>query len=129
MGPNGVAVRDWLLEVADGGPLHVVRTLTHLEVVSALRRLAAGGQVDDDLAGHAVRRFTAMPARHHEITQSMIGRVWELRHRLTAYDATYVALVERLQSSTLDEVVLCTADLRLARTPGLSIRIEPPPEL
>ena len=42
----------------------------------------------------------------------LLGRVWELRPNLTAYDATYVALAEALQ------VPLVTADGRLARSPG-----------
>ena len=38
----------------------------------------------------------------------MLDRVWELRHNVTAYDATYVALAEELDCSLL------TADARLA---------------
>ncbi len=42
----------------------------------------------------------------------LLGRVWELRENLSAYDATYVALAEALESP------LVTADGRLARAPG-----------
>ena len=38
-----------------------------------------------------------------------LERVWELRHELTAYDAMYLALAERI-----DESVLLTADSGLA---------------
>ena len=42
----------------------------------------------------------------------LLGRIWELRENLSAYDATYVAVAEAL------EVPLVTADGRLARAPG-----------
>jgi predicted nucleic acid-binding protein len=46
-------------------------------------------------------------------TVSMLDRVWELRHNLTAYDAAYVALAETLQCP------LVTGDARICRAPGL----------
>lgn len=46
-------------------------------------------------------------------------RIWELRHNLTAYDATYVALAEQTGSSSL-----LTTDARLARAPGPTCSIE-----
>ena len=42
----------------------------------------------------------------------LLGRIWELRDNLTAYDATYVALAEAI------EAPLVTMDRRLARAPG-----------
>ena len=45
-------------------------------------------------------------------------RVWELRHNLTAYDASYVALAE------LVDAVLLTTDERLCNAPGNRARIE-----
>jgi len=48
----------------------------------------------------------------------MIGRCWELRHNLTVYDAAYIALAEQL------DVVLVTADRRLAAAPGTRCSIE-----
>jgi predicted nucleic acid-binding protein len=46
-------------------------------------------------------------------TFSMLDRVWELRHNLTAYDAAYVALAETLQCP------LVTGDARISRASGL----------
>ena len=46
------------------------------------------------------------------------GRCWELRDDLSIYDAAYVALAEAL------EVILLTADQRLARSAGPGCRIE-----
>ena len=45
-------------------------------------------------------------------------RVWELRENLTVYDAAYVALAEAL------DVVLLTADRRLARATGTRCEFE-----
>lgn len=42
----------------------------------------------------------------------LADRVWELRHNLSAYDASYVALAELLESPLL------TADARMSRAPG-----------
>ena len=44
--------------------------------------------------------------------------MWELRGNLTAYDATYVALAE-----VLDTIVL-TCDAPLSRAPGVKQRVE-----
>jgi predicted nucleic acid-binding protein len=44
-------------------------------------------------------------------------RVWELRDNLTAYDATYVALAELLDTEPV------TADSRLVRVPGHHVSI------
>jgi len=43
---------------------------------------------------------------------------------MSPYDAMYVAATEQLHSDLAGQVVLATADGRLARTPGLSIPIE-----
>jgi predicted nucleic acid-binding protein len=45
-------------------------------------------------------------------------RIWELRHTLSAYDASYVALAELLPAP------LVTCDARLARSSGHSAEIE-----
>src|ERR1017187_10488888 len=71
----------------------IVPHLIDVEVMSALRRLVAGhrigaGRSDEFLAGLA-----ALPAERYSATP-LIGRIWELRHNFTAYDATYIALAE-----------------------------------
>ena len=88
-------------------PLHAP-ALVDTETLSALRRLARAGVVTDERAERAVRDLgaTRMIRYPHGPFRE---RVWELRHELTAYDATYLALAERI-----DESVLLTADSGLA---------------
>lgn len=58
----------------------------------------------DDLAELPMQRYPVLP---------LLRRGYELRANITAYDATYVALAEYLDS------VLLTADARLAAAPGV----------
>jgi predicted nucleic acid-binding protein len=48
----------------------------------------------------------------------LLGRVWELRDNVTAYDAVYLALAEVLDAPLL------TFDRRLAAAPGHAASIE-----
>jgi predicted nucleic acid-binding protein len=50
--------------------------------------------------------------------QPLSDRVWELRHNLTVYDATFVALAEVLSAP------LVTCDARLASARGHDAHIE-----
>ena len=78
------------------------------EVLNALRGMARSGQVSDERAEVAVGalgRTRRILYPHGPFRE----RVWELRHELTAYDATYLALAERIDGS-----VLLTADPALA---------------
>ena len=50
--------------------------------------------------------------------QAAVGLIWQLRQAVTPYGAAYVALAEVLN------VVLVTADRRLARAPGLKCDVE-----
>jgi predicted nucleic acid-binding protein len=47
------------------------------------------------------------------------GRTWALRHSLSAYDATYVALAEALSATSL-----LTTDARLAAAPGIQCVVD-----
>ncbi len=80
-------------------PLHAPE-LIEPETLNALRRLAGSGEVTDrrateaafDLANTRLTRYPHAPLRE---------RVWDLRHNLTSYDATYLALAEALGDSVL----------------------------
>ena len=91
--------------------------LLDVEVAHALRRYAivagdrasAAGAAMEDLRRLRLRRYPHGP---------LLGRIWELRANLTAYDAAYVALAEALGAP------LVTRDGRLARASGIRARIE-----
>jgi predicted nucleic acid-binding protein len=68
-------------------------------------------------AAEAVSDLADLPL-HRSSHRPLLRRIWELRHVATPYDAAYIALAEAL------EVVLLTADARLARAPGIKCEIE-----
>ena len=85
--------------------------LIDAEVLQALRRLVARGSMDSADADAAVRQWSRLGLTRLAI-HGLMGRVWALRHNLSAYDASYVALAEAL------DCPLLTADARLAGAPG-----------
>ena len=84
----------------------LVPHLIDVEVVSALRRLAVGQRIDAHRSAEFLAGLAALPAERYAHTP-LIGRIWELRHNFTAYDATYIALAEATDS------VLYTCDEKL----------------
>jgi predicted nucleic acid-binding protein len=82
--------------------------LIDLEVVSALRRLEAGGDLDSRRARLALSDLADLRIDRYDHL-GLLGRIWQLRHALTPYDAAYVALAEVLRCPLL------TADGRLAK--------------
>jgi predicted nucleic acid-binding protein len=88
-------------------PLHAPE-LIEPETLNALRRLGAGRAVSElrateavaDLGSVRLVRYPHVPLRE---------RVWALRHELTTYDATYLALAE-----ALDDPLLLTGGAGLA---------------
>ena len=96
--------------------LHVPH-LVDVEAVSALRRLARDGVIDDEDAETAVGDLLALDLQRHS-HEGLLERAWVLRKNLTVYDAIYVALAEALDAT------LITCDGRLARAPAIEARIE-----
>jgi predicted nucleic acid-binding protein len=121
------AAVDWLLQTSSGKriekriyapseSLHAPHLLD-LEVTQVLRRLTQQGTVSGTRADEAVRdlldlRVTRYP---HLV---LLPRIWQLRHNLSAYDAAYVVLSEKLGAP------LITRDGRLAHTSGHGATIE-----
>jgi predicted nucleic acid-binding protein len=121
------AAIDWLLQTSAGQhieqriyshkeTLHAPHLLD-LEVTQVLRRLAAQGVISAHRAEEAVRdlldlRITRYP---HQV---LLPRIWQLRHNLSAYDAAYIVLAEKLKAA------LVTRDARLASASGHAAPVE-----
>lgn len=92
-------------------PLHAPE-LVWPETLNALRRMALRGDISDDRATQAVLelsevRLVCYP--HAPLRES----VWSMRHELTAYDATYLAV-----ALAIDDPLLLTGDHGLAARAG-----------
>lgn len=90
----------------DSEVTHVLRSLVHRGVLSSQQ----GDLVFDGFGQLILTRFPATALRE---------RMWALRHNLSGYDATYVALAESIDASAL-----LTTDARLARASGVRCRID-----
>lgn len=98
------------------GRVHAPQLLD-IEVLHAVRTLERTRQLAPERADRAVALLLTFSARRWSHRRLRV-RTWELRHNLTAYDAVYVALGERLGCTVL------TRDAKLARAPGLKGRVE-----
>jgi len=88
-----------------------------LEILQVMRRLVALRELSDDRAALAVDMLERLALRRWS-HGALRRRIWALRRNLTAYDAAYVALAERIGCP------LVTRDSRLARSAGHGARIE-----
>ena len=103
---------------AIGAEILAAPHLLDSEVLHSLRRLVRTRLLSDAAATRALETFEALAIERHPAAP-LRRRVWELRHNMTAYDATYVALAEGLHANSL-----LTTDERLSRVPGLRCRVE-----
>lgn len=85
--------------------------LADSEVAQALRSQVRRGEVEAGDAARAIDAWGRLGVERVGV-KGLLGRIWELRDNVSAYDATYVAVAETL------EAPLVTADGRLARAPG-----------
>ncbi len=81
------------------------------EIVSAMRGMARRNRVLDRAVPRALTHLAGFPIRRMPLPP-LLERMWELRNNVTAYDAAYIALAERLGA------VLITCDARLATASG-----------
>ena len=88
------------------------------EIVSALRGMARGNPGLDQIVPGALAHLAGFPIRRMPLAP-LLDRMWELRHNITAYDAAYVALAERL------DAVLITCDARLVAATGPTCTFDP----
>ena len=109
-------VRGLIERIRSDGDLHAPH-LVDVEFQHALWRLVASGAISDDRAADARVDFAQLAVVRYPHV-SLAGRMWELRHNVTAYDAAFVALAEAL------EAPLVTCDARLARAPSHKASVE-----
>ena len=105
---NGALADSLRRDLARRDDSFIVPHLLDIEVVSAIRRLVAGRHVDSHRSGQLLTELAMLPAERYAHTP-LLGRIWELRHRFTAYDAAYIALAEATGS------VLYTSDAKLSQ--------------
>lgn len=88
------------------------------EVTHVLRRLVGRGALTDEQGALAMEGFLDLAVTRFP-ADWLRPRMWALRHDLTAYDATYVALAELTGAAAL-----LTTDTRLAGAPGIRCPVE-----
>jgi predicted nucleic acid-binding protein len=85
--------------------------LIDVESAQSIRKLVLAGHISNKHGTAAINQVRDAPLTR--VThRALLNRVWELRHAITAYDATYIALAERLR------VPLLTCDARLGGSNG-----------
>ena len=121
------AVLDWLLQTAAGQrieqriysqheSLHAPHLLD-LEAAQVLRRLVREGAVSAHRADQAIGDLLDLRITRYPHLP-LLPRIWQLRHNLSAYDAAYVVLAEKLGARLL------TRDGRLASASGHGALVE-----
>lgn len=91
--------------------------LIDIEVLHAFRSAVIGHRMTEARVVEAISDFHELRIERHA-HDPLLERIWHLRNNITAYDASYVALAERLG------LPLLTRDRRLSRTSGHHARIE-----
>lgn len=121
------AAVDWLLQTTAGqrienriyshnDSLHAPHLLD-LEVTQVLRRLTREGMVAARRAEEAVLDMQDLRITRYPHFM-LLTEIWRRRHNLSAYDAAYIVLAEKLGASLL------TRDKRLAAAAGNAAFIE-----
>ncbi|MEL4356732.1 MULTISPECIES: type II toxin-antitoxin system VapC family toxin [unclassified Luteococcus] len=101
----GAAPSDELLGLLEGD-LHAPHLLD-VEVMSVLRGLELGRAIPPARAEQALDDYWSFGIERYDL-EPLGGRIWELRHQFTSYDASYLALAEALRAP----VVTCDRKLR-----------------
>ena len=91
--------------------------LIDMEIAQVLRRYVLRGTLEEGMGALALDRWRNLDVERYP-HEPFLGRVWQLRDNVTAYDAIYVALAEALST------VLVTGDRRLVGAPGVRAAIE-----
>jgi predicted nucleic acid-binding protein len=79
-----------------------IPALCDVEVLDAIRRAGLGRHLSETGGYAALDTYRRLPTTRHDHFR-FLPRMFELRHNITAYDATYVALAEALEAGLLTE--------------------------
>ena len=91
--------------------------LVDVEVAQVLRRLTLAEEIAEQRAAQVLENLADLRLVRHEHVP-LLGRIWQLRESVTAYDAAYLALAEGLSAPLL------TCDGRLSRAHGHRAAVE-----
>ena len=105
-GPYGDAAR----AVLTADPEWLAPPHAPLEVLRTLRRYETSGTLPTSSADLLAAEVISAEVLFAPTDPTLLNSVWDRRHNISAYDAPYVALAQRLN------VALVTQDRRLART-------------
>jgi predicted nucleic acid-binding protein len=92
--------RRWARESLTGAVEVHVPEHFHAETISGIGRLAQRGDLDELTARRSLRAVAALRALRHPVLPLYAG-IWARRDNLSAYDAAYLALAERLGAGLL----------------------------
>jgi predicted nucleic acid-binding protein len=121
------AAIDWLLQTPAGQrietriysraeSLHAPHLLD-LEIAQVLRRLVREATVSAQRADQAIEDLLSLRVTRYPHFV-FLPHIWRLRHNLSAYDAAYVSLTEKLGAT------LITRDARLVSASARGVSIE-----
>jgi predicted nucleic acid-binding protein len=108
----------WATRALTGVAL-VAPALLAFEAANIIRRSELAGTVSADQASQAHDDLVDVEIEFWPY-ELLLPRVWELRHNLSSYDASYVSLAEMAQAP------LITLDRRIARAPGVRCSVTTP---
>jgi predicted nucleic acid-binding protein len=112
---------EWIEQRLDGEGAIAAPHLLDTEVAHVLRKHVLGGKLDENRAAEALGDLQELPVDRYA-ARPLLERIWDLRHNLSGYDATYVALAEALDAA------LVTSERRLIDLPAAAspVQIESP---
>jgi predicted nucleic acid-binding protein len=113
---GGAAADALRRDLAESNDSFLAPHLLDVEVASAIRSLVASKRMDAHRGEQAFAELAMLPAKRYPHTP-LLGRIWELRRKFTAYDAAYIALAEAAGA------VLYTCDGKLARGHGAKVAV------
>ncbi|MBP8098522.1 MAG: type II toxin-antitoxin system VapC family toxin [Arenimonas sp.] len=93
--------------------------LIDIEVLNALRKLDQAGAIPVSRIAELPTLMRGLRIRKYRHA-NLVDGIWALRNNVTAYDAAYVTLARLLDAT------LVTRDSRLAKAPGLNVRVVTP---